>query len=445
MIELLERWLTEYHLDPARSFRRLTGEVKDPVLFDHGLQADVYPLPSPRRGRYLLRRRAANWTASVLDRMLAWGISQHERPAIPGEPKGILLCNGAHLGDLLLSTAVLPVLRSAYPGTRIAFLVGSWASDVVRDHPLVDRIHVVDHWKLNRTAASSASRMRRYFSSRARALREIRSERYDVAVDLYYYFPNSIPLLKQAGIPVRIGYTSGGFGPLLTHALDWTEGRHAMDYQADLLGFLPGVRSRETGRPRPALARLRPEAVLGLLARLGLGARGYLVLHTGAGGRFKEWPGQKWRALAARLASAGHPLVFTGSSGIQRKNADRVARGLDSAVNLCGQLGWREFVAVVENARALIGVDSVAGHVAATVGTPFVVISTGINPLSQWSPRGAPGHVLTHPVPCSPCYQSGGCTTMECVRGVRIEQVLGQLDRLISTVAPSGDPRRSSA
>ena len=38
---------------------------------------------------------------------------------------------------------------------------------------------------------------------------------YEIAIDTYHFIQNSIPLLWLARIPIRIGYTSGGFGPLL--------------------------------------------------------------------------------------------------------------------------------------------------------------------------------------------------------------------------------------
>jgi ADP-heptose:LPS heptosyltransferase len=384
---------------------------------------------SPLSGKYLVRRPIANLGLRVLDRLLEVFQRPRNQPLCKS-PRRILLCNGAHLGDVLLTTSLLPLLKETFPDATIGFLIGSWARPVLEDHPGVDRIHVFDHFKLNRAAKPLAWKIRRHCSTAGRAIAEVRRQRYDMAVDAYYYYPNSIPLLWQAGIPVRIGYTSGGFGPLLTHSLDWVHGpRHVVDYQADLLRFLPGLTGKNDRTLMPSPARLNADSLQATLRRLGLPVGGYILLHAGAGSGFKAWPRQKWRALTKALAARGERLVFTGSRE-ERSDAAQVGQGIRSVLNLCGELAWREFIAVVQHARALIGVDSVAGHVAAGVGTPYLVISTSINDPEHWRPRGGGGGVLVHPVPCGPCYRNGGCPEMDCVRGVEVKTVLDALARL---------------
>src|SRR5262249_44472280 len=104
---------------------------------------------SPLRGKYLVRNRLVNRVLRLADGLL--GLAAPARP--PAEavrPRRLLLANGAHLGDVLLSLAVLPVLHRAFPRARFGFLCGSWARCVPDRHALVSWVHVVDHWKLNR-------------------------------------------------------------------------------------------------------------------------------------------------------------------------------------------------------------------------------------------------------------------------------------------------------
>jgi ADP-heptose:LPS heptosyltransferase len=365
---------------------------------------------TPLRGKYLVRNRIANRLLAAVDGCLRCVAARPSHRPI-ATPRRILLANGAHLGDVLLATAVLPVLKQAFREASLGFLIGSWARPVLDGHPLVDAIHCVDHWKLNRAPISMGCKLRHYRATRAAALQDIRSRRYDIAFDLYFFFPNYIPLLWQAGIPARIGYTSGGFGPLLTHALDWTlRDCHVIDYHRALLDFLPlGAAGAEPASPQLAPTFAQPGA-----------AGDYVILHPGAGSALKEWPRKCWMELIQLLRADGHTLVFTGTAA-EKPCVDEMAP--TECVNLCGRLSWPEFVATVRGARALVGVDSVAGHVAAAVGTPWVVIASGIPHPAHWRPRGAPGQVVTHPVACSPCYRRRGCATMDCVRQVAVEQV----------------------
>ncbi len=384
--------------------------------------------PSPLLGKYLVRNPLANRLLRGIDYCLRFGTSSTP-PAPVAPPSRILLANGAHLGDVLLSTAVLPVLKQAYPQAEIGFLLGTWARPVLDGHPLVDTLHFFDHWKLNRTSTSVRNKISRYRATRMAALRDIRARRYDISLDLYYYFPNSIPLLWQAGIPVRIGYTSGGFGPLLTHALEWRcRDCHVVDYQRALLDELP-LGSARTVRGAPSLPPVES-------AGINVGGD-YLVLHPGTGHRIKEWPLSRWCELVERLSHAGHTLVFTGTSAAERDRVDQMVRGRPRCLNECGRQNWQEFVATVRSARLLIGVDSVAGHVAAAVGTPCVVIGTGITHPAHFRPLSDRCRMLSAPVACSPCYRGRGCATMACVREISAPAVHAAVLELLDQRVPA--------
>ena len=392
------------------------------------------PPGSPLRGKYLVRNVTANRCLCALDALLSLLFRRGPgRPAVD-RSRRILLANGAHLGDVLLSTAVLPVLKAAFPDAEIGFLIGSWARDVLAGHPLVTRLHLFDHWKLNRANVPLRRKAAAHLATRAAALREIRQSKYEVAIDLYYYFPNSIPLLWQASVPTRVGYTSAGFGPLLTHALDWhNRDWHVIEYQAELLRFLsPGAAAGDFR------ALLSPAASADALpsrdGRTPAGA--YVVLHPGAGAAQRVWPEECWRGLAEKLVEHGHRLVFTGNGEGEKRTIGRISEGMAGCVNLCGRLTWREFVAVIREASLVVGVESVVGHVAAAVETPYVAIYGGVTHPAHWRPRGGKGRVLSHPVPCAPCYRSGGCDGMECVRGVEVESVLGAIDELLGSGRP---------
>lgn len=385
------------------------------------MHAGVRRNPSPLRGRYLVRNPLLVGALGVVDGLLAVGKGRLRAPD-PSEmaPRRVLLSVGGHLGDAVIASSVLPLLRAVWPETEIGLLVGSWSRMVLQGHPAVSRVHVLDHWKLDRSGAGPLERLRRYAATRRQALREIREAGYDVAVETYPFFPNAIPLLRQAGIPVLAGYTSGGFGALLTHPLPWTDSdRHVAEHHRDLL------RALDPRFTRPAELRSSlPEWPAASSLPAGLAPGGYLVLHMGAGLALKEWPREKWSALVERLLAEGHTLVFTGKGEGQGEEADRVIAGRERCHNLCDRLGWGDFVRTLAEARGVVTVDSVAGHLAAAADTPTVVLTSGMNRVAQWRPLGDAALPVSHPVPCAPCHRSRGCPEMTCVRGISVEEVL---------------------
>src|SRR5262249_29158378 len=96
-----------------------------------------------------------------------------------------------------------------------------------------------DHWFLDRGPGGRWTKYRRFCKDFGRVAREIRAIRYDVAVDLRAYFPNALPLLAKADIPIRIGYSRVFFAPMLTHPRRFLYRRaHETTIQSDLLQAL---------------------------------------------------------------------------------------------------------------------------------------------------------------------------------------------------------------
>jgi ADP-heptose:LPS heptosyltransferase len=404
---------------------------------------------SPVRGKYSIRNPGINFLFRAMDAFLRLFVLSRKGQATPAAPKRILISDIVHLGDVIMATALLPVLKSAYPQARIGFLVGSWSQSIVENHPLVDEVHILDHWMHNRAAISKRKKILHYLRTRQKALRQIRAARYDVAFDLYWNFPNTLPLLWQAKIPMRVGYESGGFGPLATHALEFGDKRlHAAQRFLDLLKRLPRIKTVLEGADlqlHPILPSLSEQDLVseqdpGIAAfevemrTAGLWGKDYLVCHVGAADSFRDWTSSRWRELAELLIAQGYPLLFTGSGPKDEARIHEIQDGLSGCVNLCGRLPWSGFVAAIAGARLLICVDTVAGHIAAATKTPCAVITAGRWPY-LWRPLGPKTRVLMHSVPCAPCHRNSGCAGMECIQEVSVAAVYQESQVLLTSRA----------
>jgi ADP-heptose:LPS heptosyltransferase len=391
---------------------------------------------SPLRGRYLVRNPALYAALRAGDAMLeVFGRSRSARPIAP--PRRLLVAIGGHLGDAVIATSVLPVLARRFPEAQIGMVLPSWAEPVVRGHPSLRWVHSVDHWRTSRANDGLTKKWRHYRASRARSIAELREIGYDVAVDLYPYFPNMATVLWRAGIPERIGYRSGGNGSLYTRGVDWIDTReHTAAQHLRMLGELdPEFRARlGSGPPRydlPPISEVAADATVGLLASFGVAPGAFVVVHPGVGSPLKAWPTDRWRELAKRLSDRGLRLVFTGAGAAESSVVGEIAAVVPNAVNLCGRLDWITFRVVIERARLAIGVDSVAMHLAAASNTPCVTIMAGMSDPLHWRPLGDRVEVVTHAVTCAPCFQSAGCATMGCVRDVSVDDVLKASNRLL--------------
>ena len=361
----------------------------------------------------------------LIDKVLGFVLSWRPAAPVPSNPSRILVCNSAHLGDAVLMLPALKALKDLFPSAKIDVLTGRAGLAVLEGTGLYDRCHVVDHPLLSRAKTSFWRRLRAYRRDRRTFVRSAREIGYDAAIDLYFYFPGATPLLWSAGIPVRCGFTSGGFGTLLTHPAAWSfDNRHVSQFGLQLIKILWPERTAALGRLPPCYpGHPRPSA---------LPASPYIVIHSGAGGTWKEWPEAHWRVLAdALLRERREHLVFCGAGASEGNRSRRLASlAAPDRVSLRLDQEWSEFVSLIAGAALVVCLDSVSAHLAAAFSIPTVAIYTGCNDAELWGPDNPNARVLTAPTLCAPCHRPHGCAAMACVREVRAADVLAALNDL---------------
>jgi ADP-heptose:LPS heptosyltransferase len=384
-----------------------------------------------------LNRAARVATRNMLSALLplAYKTFYRGRPiraaAGPEDPKRILVLNGAHIGDIVISTSILPILKSAYPNAQIGFATGSWSQMVLKDHPDVDFIHCVDHWWINRNGKSLFSKLRHFWQTRSIALGEIREIRYDMALCIYPFpIADFMEIAWCAGIPVRLGFRRSLYRSLATFVTEVPENPFLTEgaVQAEVLRPLCLDKSHLHKR-KAILPESRQEAireVCDLLNVTRIEDSPYRVIHMGSGVLNRELPLTFWREVAEELAKT-HTVVFTGKGDRETANAAHVCSGLSGCINACDRLSWNGFVAAIRLADVLYGVESMAGHVAAAVGTRSISAYTAMSGVARWRPESSTSTVFTKHLSCAPCENAHGCRDMTCLRGVSPRELMGAI------------------
>jgi ADP-heptose:LPS heptosyltransferase len=291
---------------------------------------------------------------------------------------------------------------------------------------LYDAVYVADHFMLDRSNRPLQEKIARHRATWKAAAAAIRSDRYDVAIECYSFLQNNIPLLYRCGIPRRVGFTSGGFGPLLTHKAKWIhESRPILDYHRDLLRLLFEDESlREPLRPfYPAPATPSPFSQLP-----------YVIVQTGTGNAIKEWPDDRWIELVKELKARGVRVVLAGSGARERERGARIRENVEGITDLCDKLSWEEFAALVARAAHVVCLDSSTSHLAAALRIPSTVIAAGTTDLGQFGPAGDRAEVFKYPTPCAPCFRSNGCEHMDCVRRVSVADIANSVTNKMASV-----------
>lgn len=290
----------------------------------------------------------------------------------------ILLCNGAFIGDWILSTTVLPLLKQQFPHCQIGVLAGSWAECVVKDHALIDWIHLFDQSTFNRRMVSKKIKKLTERITYKRAIEEVRSINYDIVFDLHsYYKENSSHFIYETKIPLRVGFVGPSRTPFFFNRLLRWEARkfHMMENHHRMMHEC-GIESSQV--VAPCLEYRIPPPTLSL-------PENYFVVHMGTGQWEREWSDAKWKRVITRLDSYGYPLLFIGRGEKEKKRIEKLTSSSKHALDFGDKFSFKELIQVVKNARFLLGLESMAGHLAAFHRIPALLIYAAETPI-DWRP-----------------------------------------------------------
>lgn len=339
-------------------------------------------------------------------------------------PERILVVRTGAIGDVVNALVFAGLVKRAAPDTRIGWVVHPLSAPLVEDHPQVDRVHV---W--NKADGLAGFRA---------LVREVRGERYDLAVDLQRIAKSAL-LAKLSGAPRRLG-----FDRARTKELSWllTNERIAGGPQHEHMVERYRAFARHLGCDGEVVHTLPDDAdaertAAELEAELG-GAP--IVLNLGASKPSKRWRPERYGELGARLVASGHgPVVTMGGPG-DRELADVLATRANGAVHdLVGRTSLRETIAVLRRARLLVTGDTGPMHIAVAVGTPTLALfgptdPRRVGPYGWGTEPNAHHTVLQVDSPEAGRSSSGGDASPAFMDPLGVDEVFAVLERKLDAI-----------
>ena len=301
----------------------------------------------------------------------------------------ILVIRFSSAGDIVCMTLALRRLRERFPEATIEMVTKAGFAGLLRTNTVIDRLRTISDQASLREALSMAW--------------SLRAERFDVVIDLHSSLRSRVitsflvgsrhlrlrksplrrvgPVADDSGIPIPLRYLQV-LEPL------------GVDQQNGRLEFpVVGV-----------------EPVRSVLSEIG-----YLVVAPGARHATKRWSPERFAASAARTADAAgcRGIVLIGGGDAKGEVRETIqhlsALGTDlQIVDLCGECDWEQTARTIADAEILLTNDSVAGHLAAAVGTPVVSIFGSTVPAFGFVPHADAVEVVeVEGLSCRPCTRIG--------------------------------------
>jgi lipopolysaccharide heptosyltransferase II len=341
-------------------------------------------------------------------------------------PFKTLIIRFSSIGDIVLSSPLVRVLRAKFPNGQIDFLTKREYSELVRYNPNLNVTQEYD-------AATGYEGLR--------ALREkLKAERYTHVIDIH----NSI----------RSRILRGRLGADHVYAVDKKVAQRTMlvKLKKNIYKEIVSVADRYVRTVRPlgvtgdglGLELHIPDEVLfgvsGNIARLRLNRfEKVLGMCPGAKHATKRWPANRFAELGVRFCreNQGAVMLFGGPEDRSLCQSIAAAIGAERAFDFSGELSLLETAAAMQYCDAMVTNDTGLMHIAVAMHKKIVALFGSTVREFGFFPTAADSIVLEHKgLPCRPCSHIGRSECPEkhfrCMMEIPVDQVMQSVQSFVT-------------
>jgi heptosyltransferase I len=329
---------------------------------------------------------------------LATELISQEITAAPDRPLRVLIVRIGAMGDVLHAMPAVAALRERHPEWSIGWAIEPRWSELLQIQPEIhdpewkfsrrdERRPLVDKWTPVPTREWQTRPLAPSTLMDIRALRrDLRADQYDICVDMQ-------GLVKSAvvGWMAHAKEFVGSAQPREAQAA-WLYGRrvkvtatHVIERGCELLGSAIGevLRPAKVTLPVDAAAERWCDELLSKVLPRG---EPFAFMAPTAGWGAKQWPAERFGAVAAELAKAGLRTLVNDPPG--GHSMDRVVEASGGAATLVPcTLG--QMIALMRRAGVMIAGDTGPLHLAAALERPVVALFGPTDP-ARTGPYGLP-------------------------------------------------------
>ncbi|MGE4589609.1 MAG: glycosyltransferase family 9 protein [Acidaminococcaceae bacterium] len=303
----------------------------------------------------------------------------------------ILINQLKNIGDVLLATSAIALVKQKYPDARITLMTVPRVAPFFENHPLIDEVLPLAYQSKNGS-----------FSSMLNMVKKIKERNFDISISLdtrlrplLLTFFARIPV-RIAGIgmdaPVNIWYRF-----LYTHKYHITTQGKEHQSETCMKVVRPYLQLAETVSAKPSLADASEESNLRMRNLLHKENDNKKILFCVRGTHpEKNWPPEYFAGVITEITNKYEADCFIIGA---RDDFDYASSVIEkcrcNVTNICGMTKPNDLVALFNCADLLVSVDTGLAHIAATTDIQIVSIFLCTNPV-QWHPLSQKASVLCY-------------------------------------------------
>lgn len=283
-------------------------------------------------------------------------------PRLPGI-RSILVLRPNAVGDFMFALPALHALRHTYPQARIVLLGKAWHADFLRHRRgPIDEVLVMP--PVPGVGAPADAEVD--IAAVEGFIDDIREAHFDLALQMYGGGRYSNPFIRSLGARTTVGLKTPDAEPLDR----WLPYGELANRRLELLqvAALAGAEPRLAGTELAVTEYDRSEAA----ECVPLGLSRLVVVHPGASDVRRQWPPERFAAVADRLIGQGARIVISATDAEREISEKLVSHMHHPALDLTGKLSLTALCGLLERSEMMLANDTGPLHLALAVGTPAV-------------------------------------------------------------------------
>ncbi len=298
------------------------------------------------------------------------------------EIKKILIVRFSSIGDIVLTTPVIRVLKDHFPDAEVHYLTKFQYKGILVANPYISKIHTLkDDWR--------------------EMILDLKNEKFDLLIDLHFNLRTRL-LKWNLKIP-SYSFNKINFQKwlMVNLKIDRLPNVHIVDRYIDVLKHLD---IQNDGKGLDYFVPVHDE--VNMNDHLSDQNISFDVYAIGGQHETKKLPLNRIREIADK--HDGYMVLLGGKEDYE--NGEKIAFDHDNIVNLCGKLNINQSASVVSQARCVITHDTGMMHIAAAFNKKIISIWGNTIPefgMSPYLPHKDSKTIEIKDLSCRPCSKIG--------------------------------------
>ena len=299
--------------------------------------------------------------------------------------KKILIIRFSSIGDIVLTTPVIRCVKQQVPGAEVHFVTKEIFSEVLAGNPYIDRLHT-------------------FRSSVTEVLKQLRSEKFDVVIDLHRNI-RTLQLKQFLRVKNTLVFNKINFQKFVAvrfKALGILPHKHIVDR------FFEAIAPLHVKSDRKGLDfYIQPKDEVNMPALFFKDEHvKYIALVVGGSYNTKKIPLEKLEQICR---NAPMPVVLLGGAG-DKDIAGKLKSMFPAVINGCGNFNIGQSASVIKQAEWIITSDTGLMHIAAAFHKKIISVWGNTIPdfgMSPYKPRHENITLEIQHLKCRPCSKLG--------------------------------------